>query len=88
MHRRDDEILIVDRLIDEAALDRVLGVVGGWAHAQGARQMVWWQGDLSNRPPAGATARDTGMIGVVMPSSAARFAHSSPSWQPGDTDVR
>ncbi len=88
LSRRDDEILIVDRLIDEAALDRVLEVVGGWAHLQDARQLVWWQGDLSQRAPDGATARDTGMIGVVMPSSAARFAQVSPRWQPGDTDVR
>lgn len=88
LNRRDDEILIVDRLIDEAALDRVLGVVAGWADTQGARQIAWWQGNLSEHAPAGATARDTGMIGVVMPSSAARFAHVSPPWQPGDTDVR
>ena len=88
LHRRDDEILIVDRLVDESALDRILDVVGGWADSQGARQLVWWQGDLSGQAQAGATVRDTGMIGMVMPFSAARFAHVSPPWQPGDTDVR
>jgi hypothetical protein len=87
LHRHEDEIRVIDRLIDESALAPILGAVGGRAHADGAGRLVWWQGDLSERAPTGATARSTGMVGVVMPSSAPRFAHCNPSWQPGDTDV-
>ncbi|MFN3985310.1 MAG: GNAT family N-acetyltransferase [Rhodocyclaceae bacterium] len=89
LHRAGEEMWLVDHGLEDAALQALLPALRGWVHARGARRLVWWQGDLSAEGvPAGAQARDTGMVGVVMPSSAARFAACQPAWQPGDTDVR
>jgi hypothetical protein len=87
VHLQDGEVLVVDRWLDERTLEPVLRALVRWGHAQGAAQIVWWPGDASQLVPS-PLARDTGLVGGVMPASAPRFATCSPSWQPGDTDVR
>lgn len=87
VQRDGDALRIVDRLIDESDLGRVLNAVSGLAYSLGCGLLAWWQGMAGAEPPAGACAYDTGMIGVVLPSSAPVFADCVPYWQPGDTDV-
>jgi hypothetical protein len=88
VHRRDRVVEVIDRLIDERWVKPAIQTLANWAGGEGAERVTWWQGEKSARLPADATATDTTMIGVVMPSSAARFSACSPNWQPGDTDVR
>lgn len=88
IHRQGEEVLVVDRLIDERALVPVLDVLGGWAKVEGGETLVWWRGDYQGTEPPGVVKRDTGLIGGIMPASDPCFARCMPTWQPGDTDVR
>lgn len=85
--RLDGDVLtLIDRLMDESRLGRAIGAASAWAARQGCKHIRFWPGSGFAELP-GAVRTSTGIIGVVMPSSAPAFAQSMPMWQPGDTDV-
>lgn len=86
--RQGDEVLVVDRCCDEDSMLPILCALGHWAWEKGASRLAWWRGDGPPLFPPGTETRDTLLIGGVMPASAPRFADCTPTWQPGDTDVR
>ena len=80
-----DTLRCVDRLVDENHLQPILSAVAGLAYAEGFETIAFW---MPTRPAwSGVSAHATGMIGVVMPSSAPLFSGCQPFWQPGDADV-
>jgi hypothetical protein len=84
--REEGEVLrCIDRLIDETRLGAVLDRLARWGMALGARETAFWAGP--GGPLEGAVEHDTGLIGVVLPASAAEFAAARPYWQPGDADI-
>lgn len=86
VRREGGTLTVIDRLIDESLLVRALGAISAWAARQGCCRLVFWPGrEISPLP--GALRQPTGMVGVVMPSSASAFDDAMPMWQPGDTDV-
>lgn len=84
--RQEGKLLrCIDRLIDETQLAAVLDRLARWGMVLGARETAFWAG--AGEPLPDAVERDTGLIGVVLPASAAEFAAARPYWQPGDADI-
>ncbi|MFA7605117.1 MAG: GNAT family N-acetyltransferase [Rhodocyclaceae bacterium] len=89
VHPVDDTLQLIDSLHPPSLHPHLLRLLARHAHALRLGQLSWWQGAATaHGAPPGAQAGSTGMVGVVMPSSAPAFASVVPHWQPGDTDVR
>jgi len=76
----------IDRLVDETALHTLWPLLADRAYTEGLAAVELWAEDTATLPTT-AVAHSTGMMGVVMPSSALPLRECHPFWQPGDTDV-
>lgn len=87
LRARGTQVVVIDHTLADEELPAALGTIMGWARDRGFQALNWWDGSQDVPAWAGSSTCSTGIMGVVMRSSASRFESAAPVWQPGWTDV-